>query len=231
MEGNATQSVSKIRLFNQLVRPLKEIQGFQKSHRLPLSRRDGWRFLAEISSSEIEIDLNDKFAALKTGFGLKRREISATPGEGFGLIETPYFRYKVAVDFQAEDLTKVIWQREVDEISEPNQIINPVFLEVFGKQFKSLELTSPAPFPLEEIIDRLEDLNSEQISVDYDKDLNWCDIRFAPHQPAIHLAGNRLQISSSLKEVTPLELFESLAEVQRQVFELLGTNMQVPGLQ
>lgn len=230
MKGNANSSASKIRLINQLIRPLKEIQGFQKGHRLPLNRRDGLRFLAEISSAEIEADLDDKFAALKHGFGFKRREISASPGEGVGLIETPFFRYKVSVDFLADDLTKVVWQREIEEISEPNQIINPVFLEVFGKQFNSLELTSPAPFPLEEIIDRLEDLDSESITVNYDKDVTWCDIRFAPHQPPIHLDGNRLQISSPLKEVTPLELFESLAEVQRQVFELLGTDMQVPGL-
>lgn len=235
MEGNATQSASKIRLISQLVRPLKELKGFQKSHRLPQNRRDGMRFLAEISSAEIVADLDDKFAALKNGFGFKRREISAFPGEGSGYIETPYFRYKISVDFSGEDFSKVVWQREIEEISEPNQIINPIFLEAFGKQFNSLELISPAPFPLEDIIDRLEDLESDLITIDYDKDVTWCDIRFAPNQTPIHLAGNRLRISSPLKEVSPLELFESLAEVQRQVFELMGTDMigsdvHLPGL-
>lgn len=225
MEGNRTESAPYFLLISQSVRPLKEMQGFQKSHRTPTNRKDGLRFLTELSASEIEADVDQTFSALKNSFGFKRREISTSVGDLCGIINTPFFRYRVAMDFHGDDLGKIVWRRVVDEISEPSQIANPLFLEVFGKQFNRLEVTTSRQFPLEEIIDRLEDLESELIKLNYDKDLTWCEIGVSPGKVPIRLSGNRMQISSPLRDVTPSELLESLTDIQKHVLELLDIGL------
>jgi hypothetical protein len=204
--------------------------GFKKSHRIPPNRRDGLRFLSDLGACEIEADIDQKFLALKNGFRFKRREVTANTGELCGIIETPYFRYRLRLDFHPDDFGKVVWLRIVDEIAELAQITNPVFLEVFGRQFHSLELASSQPFPLEEIVDRIEDLESDSISVSYDKDLTWCEIGFSSGKIPIRLAGNRLQISSPLRDVTPGELLELLSEIQSQVLELFDADIGLPKL-
>ena len=230
MEGSRATKSANILLSNQSVQPLKDMKGFKKSHRIPLNRRDGLRFLSNLCAREIEADIDQKFLALKNGFRFKRREVIANTGELCGIIETPYFRYRLRLDFHPDDFGKVVWLRVIDEIAELAQITNPVFLEVFGRQFHSLELASSQPFPLEEIVDRIEDLESDSISVSYDKDLTWCEIGFSPSKIPIRLAGNRLQISSPLRDVTPSELLELLSEIQSQVLELFDSDIGLPKL-
>jgi hypothetical protein len=134
-----------------------------------------------------------------------------------GLIETPYFNYEISVSFADGDTTKTVWQRVINEIREPNQVFNPVFTEVFGKQFNALEMSILAPLDLEGVVDHIEDLDSDQIEVNYDKDLKWCEIKFAGSMINVRLERNGIKIANPIHESTPEELLHSLIQLRERV--------------
>jgi hypothetical protein len=225
MEAPIDSYSSKIRLTNTSIRSIKELMGFKKHHRIPQTTKEGLSFLFSLAHLEIENDFDARFSALRNGFGFKRRELTVNePYEGAGSIETPFFKYEFRIGFADDNPGRVQLQRTIQNIEEPNQILNPIFVEVFGNQFTSLELRFQERLNLEAIVDKIEDLDSEELAVDYDKELTWCQIRFADGSPAVRLGGNGLTISSSLSNTRPADLLSMLATVQQQISQVLRFN-------
>lgn len=223
MDVNLPSSSILIRLLNIQTRSIKELRAFQKQHRVPASVKEGKKFLHDLAQIEIQADLEEKFSALRNGFGFKRREVVVVdPDEGVGSIETPYFNYGFSISFLDQDPTRIRLQRVVKDIRETAAILNPVFVQVFGNQLNALELSFEQPLNLEAIVDAIEDQDSPEISVQYDKNLTWCEIHFADGSPPARVANNQLSIISSLSTTTPADLLKMLADVQRRISQVLS---------
>jgi hypothetical protein len=222
MDVDLNPSSVRVRLVNHQIRPLKEMPSFQKQHRVPATAKEGKGFLNSLARDQIQSDLDEKFSALRNGFGFKRREMSvADPYEGCGSIETPFFNYEFSVDFLDQDPTKVCLQRTIKDIRETTSLLNPVFSQIFGNQFNTLELRFSEPLNLEAIVDAVEDLDSDQIIVQYDKDLTWCELHFADASRSVRLEGKLLSIASPMNSTSPADLLRMLADVQQRISHLL----------
>ena len=66
--GNA----DSVRLVCEQTTPIKQLEGFQKHHRVPTAASAGdQRFVCELAESQIDADMQDVFSALRKSYGLK----------------------------------------------------------------------------------------------------------------------------------------------------------------
>jgi len=217
--GNA----DSVRLVCEQTSPIKQLEGFQKHHRVPTSCSPGdQRFVCELAEAQIDADMQDVFSALRKSYGLKRKEISVDgPDDGGGVVTTPFFCYQVQVRQDEESPSKVTWVRSITEISEPARVFAGPFDEVFGRQFLVLEILTRQSLDLEAIVDHIEELESDSIDVDYDKDLTWCELNVLNSTTSVRLSDSCIRVVSR-QDVTPKELLESFLEIQERFIATLS---------
>lgn len=217
--GNA----DSVRLVSEQTIPVKQLDGFQKHHRVPTASGPGdQRFVCDLAQSQIDADMQEVFSALRKSYGLKRKEISVDgPAEGGGFVTTPFFSYQIQVQQDTEKPSDVVWARWITEISEPARVFAGPFDEVFGRQFSVLEVLTQQPLDLEGIVDHIEDLESDAIDADYDKDLTWCELNVLDSTTNVRLSESCIRLASRT-EVTPLELLESFLDIQQRFIATLS---------
>src|SRR5437588_793552 len=112
------------------------------------------------------------------------------------IVQTPWFHGSSTGDFQIADLHEVLKKRnavkpgfeqdrenpgsalitkQIVNIS-PSIVGNEAFNEVFARYFDELTFEFNKRVNIEELIDRIEDLDSDEIDVDYPADCSHCDI-------------------------------------------------------
>ncbi len=219
------ENADSVRLVCEQTMPVKQLEGFQKHHRVPTAADPGnQRYVCELAESEIDSDLQSVFSALRKSYGLKRKEISVDgPTEGGGFVATPFFCYQIQVLQDEETPSKVIWARSITEITEPARVLAGPFDEVFGQQFSVLEILTQQPLDLEAIVDHIEDLESDAVDVDYDKDLTWCELNVLSSTSNVRLSDSCIRLTSRT-EVSPQELLESFLDIQKRFIATLSVS-------
>ena len=222
MDVNKTDEISEVRLLNEKIEPFKQLNGYQKHHRVPQAfSENDLRFLATLTQSDLDADLQDKFSRLRSAFEFKRKEISVSgPDDGAGVIITPYFNYEILVAQADDDPTQVAWRRSISAIRQPEQIFGDSFRQTFGNQFSILEVSTVRPLDLESIVDHVEDAGLDSVSVNYDKDVSWCKIHVVQSLASVLLRPNSIRVSSR-QEISPRQLVESFLDIQRKFMETL----------
>ena len=170
--------VNQIRLVDEVTGEIKRLSGFKKGYRVPdkVSDRDH-ALVAEAAFGEMNEDLETAFTGLRSAFKFKRKEISvAGPEAGFGAITTPVFSYEISVSQLEDRPSHYCIRRVISDIRDPERSLGSEFETVFSDRFRALEITAESEFDVEAIIDRVEDAESETITVDYDKHATWCEI-------------------------------------------------------
>ena len=97
------------------------------------------------------------------------------------------------------------------------------FDEVFGQQFSVLVILTQQPLDLEAIVDHIEDLESDAVDVDYDKDLTWCELNVLSSTTNVRLSDSCIRVVSRA-EVTPRELLDSFLEIQQRFIATLSVD-------
>ncbi len=217
-------TVEHIRLIAEETGEIKRLTGFKKGHRIPdaISTRDA-AFLTEVSAEQLDVDLVETFAALRDVYGFKRREISVTgPEEGFGAISTPYFNYEIDIAQFQDQPSHYRLRRSITRIQEPVRVLSAQFESVFANRFRTIEILAESNFDLEAIIDRIEEADSNGVSVDFDKNISWCKISLGP--VLVEVAGNCIRIVDEQNGQKLRELFDTFQSVQKKYIENLDVS-------
>lgn len=200
---------------------VQQLAGFKKkTHHVP----DGvdsksQTFVRKLAAEQIRGDLDHMFRELRSAFRFKRTEIECSEWEdGSGSITTPFFRYSSVMSQSPDDATGAIWERDISEITVPEQLIAEPFAAVFGRLFDTVEFTPPSPIDLEALIDRIEDLDDERVLLDYDRNITFCEIAIANTSIRIHVTPDVFRIVHP-KPTLPRELIASLLEVQNALVD------------
>lgn len=213
--------VNQIRLVNEVTGEVKRLSGFKKGNRIPdkISDRDQ-AFVAEAAYAEMNEDLESTFSGLRGAFKFKRKEISvAGPEAGFGAITTPVFSYEISIEQQEDRPSAYVIRRAITEIRDPENSLGAEFESVFTDRFRALEITAESNFDIDAIIDRVEDAESDTVTVDYDKDATWCKIFLGP--ATVHISENRIRIIDEKNGKHLRSLFEAFQAVVEQFIALL----------
>lgn len=210
---------SEIRLLHERKIPVKELSGFRKHHRVPTKEAASDSWLASLAQEDLNADLEETFANLRSGFGFKRKQLTATdPTENVGEVATPGFTYEVSISSIEDEPKMALWRRAISRISDADSVTSPEFEETFGCQFNILELALQQPVDVEDVIDEVEDCEDPNVSVDYEKDATWCRIRFRGRSESIHVEAERIRVQSS-SDIQPSELIEVFLSAHAQFFQ------------
>lgn len=200
---------------------VRNLTGFKTSHRVPDEVNDFTNaFVARITADQVDADLGNRYDALRNHFRFKRAQLQvAGPAEGRASIATPYFDYSVTVSLNAANPTQVIWRRQLSEIREPRQILTDASEQVFGSMFNTVELAPMQTIDLATFIDRLEDLDSQRITLAYDKEAGWCRISLVEIVGEIELTAQTLSLRQRNPK-SPGHLMQSFLDFQTALIEL-----------
>lgn len=204
--------------------PVKGLTGFnKKSHRIP-EKADDWaeKQVAQITEEEVKADLNLIFQRLRKEFGLRRAEMKVSQEQGTGAIDTPYFQYSVVVCVNPEKPSEVIWQRQVTDIRERVQVLSQQFERVFVNVFDTVEFFPQTVVNIDEVIDRIEDLEDERIKLDYDIDATDCSLEMDGLLGIVEIKPSSISLKQN-SEVSPKDLLQSFLDMQEMMLSLKVT--------
>jgi hypothetical protein len=194
IDGNAV--FRRLSFVGEVLSRVKNLSGWKKSFSVPDSANSrGQAYVAGIAAGDLKQDIDAVYDSLRQAFGFKRRELSvAGPADGTGTIVTPDFSYSISVSLNAADPTQIVWTRSVDGISEPRMVASETFARVFDGMFRTLQFALPGPIDVEDCIDAIEDAELGNVTVDYDREATYCELRFTEAAGAIRITANTLAI-------------------------------------
>jgi hypothetical protein len=206
-------------LLSESTSSVKTLSGFTKSkgHFIP-DRHNSFAksFITEIAACDLQEDLERVRNALKRAFGFKRLQLSVkNHGEGAATVTTPYFNYNVSVEQAADDPASVLWRRSVDAITHPDEVLSDAFETVFAEVFDTIELTLHDEVNLDDLIDAIEAIDSDEIGVDYSEDeqVTSCLIRIKGQHVSVKVTRNTFSVVHP-RAAVPKRLLQSLFDVQ-----------------
>lgn len=202
--------------------PIRNLPGFRKNaHRVPDEVNASSRaFVAKLAANLMQSDLDKVFRELRAAFRFKRTEIQTTEwGDGSGTILTPYFRYGSKVELDPHDATEAIWLRDLSGITHPQQLLTDSFAKVFGLLFDTVEFAPPARIDLELMIDRIEGLDDERVTIMYDRQITRCEISLAEMTAKVEVTPDALRIVHARAQ-PPRVLVESFFATQNALLDL-----------
>lgn len=201
---------------------LKDLRGISKTASspkkgVPLSQK----YLNDLAHQHLDDDLQTTFTKLRSNFNFKRKELIADgPTDGIGVITTPAFVYEITVVPVEQDNRRLTVRRCICQITDATAITGDSFAKTFESAFNQLQVASEVDLDLEEIIDRVEDADSQDVEIDYDKDVTWCKIGVAGSRTTITIAANRILVTGP-SDVSPDELIDSFFELQNTFMDSL----------
>jgi|GEM_PF-1432733 len=202
---------------------LKDLKGISKTASspkkgVPLSQK----YLNDLAFEHLDENLQSTFAKLRSNYSFKRKELTADgPVDGIGVITTPAFVYEVSVVPIEDDNKKLFVRRCIRQIVDADAITGAEFAKVFASEFNQLEVASEVDLDLEDIIDRVEDAESAEVEIDYDKDVTWCKIGVVGTRTTITIEPNKILVTGPA-DVSPEELIDSFFELQNTFMDSLN---------
>lgn len=219
-KANAKPSNGSVRNVTLLARKtmrVRNMAGFRRSnHTVPTQNNNAAEaFVAKIAQEEIDEDIKAVFQNLREVFRFKRTGMNVSNhGDGTATIITPYFNYSIAVHLDDEDPSMVVWLRTVDAIKEPDQIFSEPFAQLFDHVFNTVVFEMPERAELTELIDYIEDLDDDRITIDYDPEVTYCSLSIDGIAGKITVTPSELSIVHK-KPASPRSLLQSLFEIQQ----------------
>ena len=182
------------------------------------------RFAKACATKDIQEELEQIWLLCREEFKYKRKDkIGPMIEAGSGTLTLPDFKFSVVADQDEENPDSVIWQLRVDEISDLGTVLSLPFNSVFSGKFDTLEAQFPEPQKVEEIIDRIEDLDSSDITVEYPADCSFCEVGIKALGISIHITNSAYRFK--LPDCpSPRVLVEKIMEIQKSIQDFSPEN-------
>ncbi len=175
---------------------IKNLAGYRKTHSLP-DRANEWarKYIARIAAPDIKADLDNTFDRVRESFGYKRKDLDVSAErDGMGYIRTPDFEYTITVNVNPDDLSEVIWQREIGRLSGPEFVRTDGFKHVFGGVFDRLVFEFAQPVDVADFVDRIEDDPPEGVKIIVASDANEAEVKLAGFAGKVRLTPDSVVI-------------------------------------
>lgn len=216
------QQLRSVRLFHEQKMPVKSLSGFCKGNFIPDRINDAAEsFLAKIAEKDVEVEIDQVHEDLKSVFKFKRRDTKATVDGGSGSIVTPYFDYEVTVSLNPDKPSEALFRRQVTSIRQPEMVFCEEFDEVFKGKFDRLEFGTQQTLNIEQIVDQIESIESEEIDVSYNKEVTRCAIHITGSQVQIEVTPDHFCLTQSARQ-SPKALIQSFFDAQTLLIETHG---------
>lgn len=199
---------------------VKSLPGFRTGNKAPKEISDYHeRWIQKIGSELIKSELEEVLHSLKEKLNYKRKDIqNPEVDDGTGILSTIYFDYVVSITQSKDDSTKYILTRSIENFKNSDVVYEDGFNEVFSKRFDELRLRLNKPINIEEIIDKIEELENDNIKVYYTTTKS-CEIIIKGLDGNIYLVGKNFSFLKNRKS-SPIKLIEDSIKAYKSIGEL-----------
>ncbi|MBT3200183.1 MAG: caspase family protein [Phycisphaerales bacterium] len=212
--------LKRVCLYAETFGDIRKLSGFIKAHHQPPKHTGAYaeEFVRKIGQVDVDEDSEATYQRLRDIFGFKRKDVQTDSYDGGGTIITPYFDYNVTVAMQLDDASGYVLRREISNIREPQQLFSEEFVQTFPNDFDTLEFETKSEISIDDLIDKIEDLEDDSIEVTHDKDATYCEIGLDSSNLTIHVTPRNFRLSLPHAS-SPKLLVESFFEVQRELLQ------------
>jgi len=220
---NGANQLKRVCLYAETFGDIRKLSGFIKgSHKAPKhTGAYAEEFVRKIGQTDVNEDSEATYQRLRDIFGFKRKDIQTDSYDGGGTIITPFFDYNVTVAMNPDDASGYVLRREISNIREPHQLFSDEFVQTFPSDFDTLEFETKSEISIDNLIDKIEDLDDDSIQVTHDKDATYCEIELDSSNLTIHVTPRNFRLSLPHAS-SPKLLIENFFEVQRELLENHG---------
>lgn len=185
---------------------VRTLPGFhkEKNHKPPKlidDYHDSW--IKKISTDLIKQELDQVAETLRRRLKYKRNDIeNPTIDDGAGQLRTIDFDYVVTISQSKDHADMYVLTRSIENFKNTEILSNKEFNEIFESSFDNLEFYLSRKINVEEIIDRIEEIDNEDlISVKYDRtNTKNCRISVSGFEGEIFLSERLFRITVDDKE-------------------------------
>lgn len=167
--------------------------------------------VSNFAHQDVSEEIDKKFELIRDSYGLKRKDITCSPADGEesnqGWIKTPDLTYFFDIDPDEEDDDECILQREV-RFKSLSTITSPATLSAFKNIFDTVKLNFSDSIDLQDLIDELEDLDADELNIDYERDCEFVDVDIDGQDPTLRFYAEHCDISLAKGRPIP-QLFEA----------------------
>lgn len=192
---------------------IRSLSGFKKGfHHVPDHVSSATQnFVLSTSKAEIDEEMNDVFASIKENLKYKRKELISAAGR----IITPDFEYAVYATQNEDDPSEALVIQELTNVK-PSIVDKPEFNEVFDGRFSEVVFEFDVEVDVKKLIDELEDLEREDVELDYDASAEWCELTIKGLQLTVRMEPSELKVVSR-RGKSPNELIEGFFAIQKMI--------------
>ncbi len=196
---------------------MKDLPNVQKGQKLPTDASPyAQKWLSRVAENDLKQDVENLYNGVREELGFKRKELEAgTTEDGYGYIRTPNFDYSLAIQIDPDDVSMVIWRREVGHFTDASVLRSPGFRKVFGSHLDELTFDFLSPLDVEALVDQIEDRNPKGVKVRVAGDGSSCEITIAGFKGMLKVDRKRIIISAGAG-ANPESLLEQFFRFQNQ---------------
>jgi uncharacterized caspase-like protein len=218
--ADGAQATARFRTEEEIA--VKQLSGFERHYTVPKEVADfAERFIQKIAAGDIKERVENRAKQVRSALGLKRTGIRVEDDR----IITDDFEYSIWCEQNPSDAGEAIFYEELSSVS-PAAYANPAFEELFSASFDQMILHPSKPIDVSHVIDALEALDSEHITIDYPTNAKRCTIRIAGSSTKLIVTKDSVKVFSD-QQLSPNELIDALRETRHQLKQLAGATVLV----
>lgn len=206
---------------------VKKLPGFKAGHKLP-KEKDNYheQWIKKISYDLIKEKVDEMTNKCRAKLTLKRKDLlNSIIENGYGELSTIYFDYTINVKQSKDDPSKCVLIQRIENFKNSEILYSDEFNEVFDSIFNIIEFHTSDKIDVEQIIDKVENLESDSIEVEYSMDnTSKCKIDIDGFYGQIDITENSISFNSyGMRQ--PKELMNLCGEIYNQLEQ--GVNQKL----
>jgi len=197
LEKNSTPppKVSDVELRSVECGSIRNLSGFQKRyHKIPDRISSAtMSFVSKISQGELGEESSQIFDILRKEMGYKLKEVKQDTSDNGFSFETPNFIISVTIEQDEDDCSqykKTIVMSSIDY----DFIGTEKFNDAFANLFDTLVITLNKKIDLAEFVDKIENLDRDDINIDPKLDLSECSLEIDGIEGKLTIRGKEVSI-------------------------------------
>ena len=207
--------LSGTRLVSRQETRIRDLIGFRKSHRVPSEYTSHTQqFVARIGTADLQKELDDRFDDFRRHLGFRRLDMEVDDSStGTARITTPWFDYTITVNQNPESFQDAIFRKTLSNFRNIQALKSDGLATVFGNAFRTVETDYPNGLVVEDLIDRIEASQDQNIKIDYDRQATWCSIQIESVAASMRVTADQLSLTA-WQPIPPAALLDAFCQFQ-----------------
>ena len=192
---------------------IKELSGFRKKSHFVPDTVDSYTkgFVERIAAENVEEETTFIYSQLKKIFGYKRKEITTDIEGSSSVIATKDFDISIFYTQHPEEPGSYIIEYQITNIRDSDKLFNDQLQEILNRHFDKVNFTVSGSINIVEIIDLIEEVEPDDIFLDYPPDYSYLNIQFEDNNWILQIQSDGISIVSNYLE-SPSKMLNYLNE-------------------